>query len=74
MESIEKTIRKNLCGYCCCNSKEKCMEILEIQKQGLTVYKCLNYKKGEIDHSLSRDLEEEFKEMIIRRLFGNKKK
>lgn len=72
METIQETVRKNLCVVCTKNTEEKtCMEIKERKNENSKSYKCLNFCKGIINHKLTEELEQEYKEVIVKHIFGS---
>lgn len=72
MEAIEETIRKNLCVVCTEKTKDKeCMNIQERKNGNSKSYKCLNFCKGVINHKLTEELEKEYKETIVKHIFGS---
>ena len=41
---MEDIIKNNFCNLCEKNKGKKCMKIKWLRKNGITIYKCVNYK------------------------------
>ena len=46
MKDVEEDLKEKICIFCLKHKRQNCMKIHKLIQNNITIYKCLNFKKG----------------------------